>query len=378
LTRKHLIRNFNHRIGYHCESSAMRDLFEYYVFSMSEAMVFGLDATMGFIFFDKTNRLIAIKENNIPFFIGGKQNTITPNSLACRLLGIILRKQSFSNADKGWLESKKLINEDIPLIIRIDIGYLPFYNFEDEVHFGGHAITLAGYDEDKGIALVGDTTFEEFQEVPIDILKLGRSSEKGDSYMHPKNTQFSMKKHPDGKRPPLSAGVKLALMQVVNHMLRPSVNFNGLAGLKLFANSILRWKDDFEGQFKSSNGNRTISRAKLMFKLIYGYIEEWGTGGACFRNLYKQFLEELLELPDLKKGSHAWRPKEFELLRESIVLIDKSAKKWKLFAETLKEAVIKNGSRCLDAVDFDILRNLVLGIAFKEELLFKKLSKIKI
>jgi hypothetical protein len=80
----------------------MRDLFEYHGFLMSESMAFGLDGTLGFGFFDISGQSSFIPKSDIPFFLGGKQGTIEPNSLACRLLGITLRKQSFSNADKAW------------------------------------------------------------------------------------------------------------------------------------------------------------------------------------------------------------------------------------------------------------------------------------
>ena len=103
------------------------------------------------------------------------------------------------------------------------------------MHFGGHAITLAGYDEEKNLAFVGDTEFEGFQEILIEDLKKARSSEEGSSFMHPKNTQYSMTPRPDGKHPPFAAGIKLSIQKVCNHMLRPSVNSNGLQGLKRFA-----------------------------------------------------------------------------------------------------------------------------------------------
>ena len=132
-----MVNSFLHRVGYHCESSSMRDLFEFYEFPMSEPMAFGLDATMGFGFFDTTNNVSFIPELDIPFFLGGKQGTIEPNSLGCRLLGIALRKQSFTSADKAWEESKKLIDQDIPLILQIDLGYLPYFEEEGEIHHLG-------------------------------------------------------------------------------------------------------------------------------------------------------------------------------------------------------------------------------------------------
>ncbi len=377
LVQKHKINNFEHKVGHHCESSSMRDMFEFYGFPMSEAMAFGLDATMGFGFFDTTSNVSFIPESDVPFFLGGKQGTIEPNSLACRLLGITLRKQSFTSSEKAWEESKKLITQDIPLILQIDIGYLPYFEEEGEIHFGGHAITLSGYDEEKGIAYVGDSEFEGFQEISIEQLKKGRGSEYGPKFMRPNNAQFSMKARLDGKHPPLAAGVKVAIQKVVNNMLRPSVNNNGIQGLKLFSSSILHWEEKLKGEAKDPEG-KTISRSKLMFELMHGYIETWGTGGASFRNLYKSFLEELLTHPELKEGSKAWSRDEFKILEYSIPIIEESAKNWTLFAETLKNTADEYKDDCLNQVDLDQLHNIALDILSKEENLFKLLSKIKI
>ncbi|KKN18116.1 hypothetical protein LCGC14_0959010 [marine sediment metagenome] len=372
-----MVTDFLHRISYHCESSALRDLFEFYDFPMSEAMIFGLDATMGFGFFDTTNKVSFILESEIPFFLGGKQGSIEPNSLACRLLGITLRKQSFTSADKGWEESKKLINQDIPLILRIDMGYLPYYEFQDDYHFGGHTITLAGYDDEKDIAYVGDTIYEDFQKVPIETLKKGRNSTYGPSFMHPKNVQYSMQRRPDGKHPPLAAGVKLAIQKVVNNILRPSMSNIGLKGLKGFANSIKGWGEKINGLIVKPSNEKTAS-PELIFDLIYGNIETWGTGGAIFRNLYIEFLEEIQKHPELNTGPRAWNNDEFKLLEEAIPFIKESALNWTLIAEILKSAADEYKNDCINHVNFQELSEIAFKIVFSEEAGFKKLSKLKI
>ncbi|MFW9827824.1 MAG: BtrH N-terminal domain-containing protein [Candidatus Thorarchaeota archaeon] len=374
-----MVKDFIHRTGYHCESSSMRDLFEYYGFPMSEPMVFGLDATLGFGFFDISGQSSFIPESDILFFLGGKQGTIEPNSLACRLLGIKLRKQSFTNADKAWEESKRMLNQDIPLLLRVDIAFMPYEHFDEEIdesHFGGHAVSLGGYDEDKGVAFIGDTEFDGFQKVPIDLLKTARSSTYGPKFMHPNNTQFSMTCRADGKRPPLGGGVKLAIQKVVNNMLRPSMNTNGIQGLKHFANSILTWGNKLDKIITNSKGKER-SLASLMFELTHGYIETWGTGGALFRKIYKKFLEELVFHPELREGIRAWSIEDFGILKDCIPLIDESAQNWSLMAETLKNASDKYKDDCINHVDFRELNNIVLHILTKEEELFKKLSKIK-
>ncbi len=377
LAQKCLVNDFIHRIGYHCESSSMRDMFEFHGFPMSEPMAFGLDATMGFGFFDTTNSVSFIPESDIPFFLGGKQGTIEPNSLACRLLGITLRKQSFSSANKAWEESKKMLNQNIPLILKVDLGYLPYFEKEGEIHFGGHAITLAGYDDEKGITFVGDSEFEGFQEVPIEKLKDARSSEYGPKFMRPGNAQFSMVRRHGGKHPPLAAGVKVAIQKVVDNMLRPSVHNNGVQGLKLFATSIPQWNKKLRGIAKDPQG-KSISRAKLMFELIHGYIETWGTGGSSFRNLYRQFLEELLNHPEIKEGPKAWNSEDFGFIKECIPIISKSAHNWTVIADTLKDAAEEYKDDCLDYINLDELQSIALVILNQEEILFKKLSKLKI
>jgi hypothetical protein len=215
------------------------------------------------------------------------------------------------------------------------------------------------------VALVGDTEFEGLQEVSIDTLKIGRSSEEGDSYMFPKNTQFSMEPRPDGKRPPLAAGVKVAIQQVANNMLRPSMNNIGIQGLKRFANSILGWEERLKG----------IER--MTFELTHGYIETWGTGGASFRKLYRDFLVELLSHPELKEGPRAWNSNEFKILEESIPIINKSIRNWTLLANSLKDAADDYKDECLNHVNLNEIHELVLDIVKYEEELFTKLSKIK-
>ncbi len=355
----------------------MRDLFEFNGFSMTESMAFGLDATMGIGFFDKSSKFGDFTVPGVPYFIGGKQGTITPDSLACKVLGITLKSQEFTSADKAWQESKILIDKDKPLILKVDIGYLPYYNFLEEFHFGGHAIVLAGYDEEKGVAFVGDTVYKDLQEVPIEVLKTARSSTKGSSYMRPKNIQFSMERRPDGKRPPLAAGVKLAIQKVVSNMLRPSMNFLGIQGLKLFASSLLKWPESLKGEVENPYGGKKAPLARLMFELTHGYIETWGTGGAAFRNLYQKFLEELLILPELKEDPRAWTKEEFKIVEESVPLIKSSATNWTLLANTLKNADDEYKAECISHVNFEEMHDLALDIVGKEEEAFKKLSKIK-
>ncbi|MEJ2250007.1 MAG: BtrH N-terminal domain-containing protein [Candidatus Lokiarchaeota archaeon] len=378
MKESYTVEGFIHKVGKHCESSALRDMFEFYGFPMSEAMAFGLDGTMGFGFFDLSEGNLNYDDLKAPLFIGGKQDTINPNSLACRLLGLNLRKQSFSSAEKAWEESKKLLIQEIPLIIQADLNFLNYMNLQADIHFGGHFITLAGYDETKGIAFVGDSEFEGFQEIEISLLKKARSSNFGPSYMRPNNVQYSMQIRADGKRPPFGAGLKLAISKVVNNMLHSSLSNNGLNGMKKFANNILEWDEKLKGNIENHMKDQSTSLAKMTFEMIYGYIEEWGTGGACFRNLYNSFLNELLYHNNLRESLSLWSRVEFEIIEEILPLIKNSAAKWTKFATILKNAADRYKNDCLNHVNLVKLSNMVLDIQLEEQSIFKKLSKIKI
>ena len=375
---KYIIEDFKHSTGVHCESSSLRDMFEYYNFPMTEAMAFGLDGTLGFGFFDGTLNFTGGDNTDFPLFVGGKQDTINPNSLACRLLGINLRKQSFTSSEKAWEEAKKLILQDIPLMLQVDLAYLDYMELKENIHFGGHFITLRGFDETKGIVYVGDTYFEGFQAISLEKLKRARSSEYGPSFLHPKNAQYSMLPRPDGKHPPLSAGVKLAIQKVVNHMLRPSMSNNGLQGLKNFAENILTWNEIFNKIITNPFNHKECLLAGLNFELIYGYIEEWGTGGALFRNLYKSFLKEIIETPIFTQGPKSWTKEEIQIIEKCIPIISDSAQKWTEFANILKKAAEDFKDDCLKKVDLSELSKKIKKIRIVEEELFNNLLEIKI
>ncbi|MBY8982299.1 MAG: DUF4872 domain-containing protein, partial [Candidatus Lokiarchaeota archaeon] len=209
-------------------------------------------------------------------------------------------------------------------------------------------------------------------------LKMARGSKEGPSFLHPKNSQYSMIRRPDGKHPPLAAGIKLAIQQVVNHILRPSVNYVGIQGLKRFANSIKNWKEDLQGSVKSPYSNKIIPLSKATFELIHGYVETWGTGGAAFRNLYRMFLEEILLLPEIKEGPQAWTGEEVKIIEDVIPMIKNSADNWTNIAKILKNAADEYDKDCINHISVDELHNMALCIVNEEEKLFTKLSKIKI
>jgi len=361
---KQLVPGFVHRMGNHCESTVMRDLMEHAGVAISEAMVFGLDATMGFAFFDLTgvsNKVFAFGDE--PIFLGGKQGTITADSLACRILGMQIRCTTYISTNSAWNVAREVIGNGNPLGIQVDMFFLPY--FKEKFHFGGHWITLAGFDYDTGTGLVFDRDLAEAQEVNADALKSARSSQFGTKYLHPENKSIVITVREDGKKPPFARAVKLATQQVAKNMVATSLNFQGIKGLRLLARSILEWPTKLA----------TIKVKPLLLSL-HGFIEEYGTGGGLFRKMYAEFLDELANHDEITAGPFAWKPQELDILHDASGKIKESSAKWTEFASILKQAVDEHSDECLEQLDCNTLANIIESIIDIENDGFKTLSKI--
>jgi len=362
---KYIIEGFNHALGAHCESTAMRDVLEYIGLLYSEPIIFGLDATFGFSFFQ------ANSGQPTAFFIGGKQGTITKESLACRVLGVKITEEQFQSKEQCWERSKELLQKSHPLLIRIEMAYLPYINLPEGGSFGGHIMSLIGFDEEN--AYLCERDLEEPVKLPIQVLKAARGSKK-DRQFPPRNTHYILERRP--KRPPFSAACKLAIQETVKNMLAASTHNIGLQGMRTFVKRIPTWKEILQGKLQS--GIKKASRATLTLELLYGYMEEYGTGGALFRNLFGDFLEELIHHPDVVGGPRPWDNTEVKLIQDQLVLIRKAAQNWTNFAIELKRALEKNRTSCLDFLDLKKLEELGRENINLEETAFKNLAKLRI
>ncbi|MFX0203551.1 MAG: BtrH N-terminal domain-containing protein [Candidatus Hodarchaeota archaeon] len=377
---RHVIKTLKHTAGSHCESTTMKDLIIHEGIAITEEMVFGLDSTFGFTFFDNSQSQNAVTDFSLgtPLFIGCKQGSITDKSMACRILGLNISFETFSSPDVAWDSSKKWINQDILVGLQVDMGYLSYFDWKEKLHFGGHFITLAGYDEAKNLAFVYDTEFSDVQEISIGDLKNARSSKHGPRFLHPHNTQVTIVKRLDGKKPPFPKAVKLALQQVAQQVISPSTNRHGIPALRLFAKSISRWRDILKGDMKHPYTSKIVPKAFSTLEMMYGLIEEWGTGGSIFRNLYSNFLKELLNHSDINDGSYAWKEEELFYLEDAHEQITKSAILWSKFSNQIKKALETDKENCLDYIDFNESKAIIENIISLEETCFRNLLKIKL
>ncbi len=279
-----LVDNFVHRPGVHCESSALRDIFEFYVFKFSEPMIFGLGSGLGFIYWhSKHGDKVLLPAYP---FVGGRSRDLYKN--LCLNLGVKVKLNKTSSKTKAFETLKDLINNNVPVMIFVDMPYLKYLGLPEQAHFGSHAVVVAGIDEDNCIAYIADMGFKDLQKTTLKELEEARSSTF--KPFPPENKWFTFE-FPD-KLTPIEAAIKNAIAKTAKSMLYPPIKNLGVKGINHFADEIVKWPKLFPPE-------------KAMFKQLYevNYVmmEEDGTGGGLFRYIYSRFLKEASEILNNEK-----------------------------------------------------------------------------
>jgi hypothetical protein len=275
-----IIENLKPFDGQHCEITATGTLLRHLDIELSEPMLFGLGEGLGFIFWN-------MKTMNFPF-IGGrvKPDALTKN--IARNLNLELTVKETSSQQKAWEDVKKLIDQQQVVGLKLDCYHLEY--FSKPFHFAGHYAALYGYDTNK--AYLVDTKQQGGKtETSLKNLALARA-EKGP--MASKNLYYTL--HKTDKTFDLKKAIVTAIRNNAKDYLNPPITNIGYKGILKTSSEISKWfktSKDIEGDFKTT--------AMLM--------EKAGTGGALFRNLYRDFLKEsynILELDKLKIGYEAF------------------------------------------------------------------------
>lgn len=266
--------------GQHCETTASGTLLQQLGIELSEPMLFGLGEGLGFIFWN-------MKSMNFPF-IGGrvKPDVLTEN--IARNLQLELTVKETSSTQKAWDNVKELIDKGQAVGLKLDCFHLQY--FSRPFHFAGHYAAIYGYDNEN--AFLVDTKQQGGQvKTSLKSLSLARA-EKGP--MSSKNLYYTLRK--TGKMTDLRAAIVTAIRNNATEHINPPINNIGYKGILKTSTEIIKWfktSKDIENDFKTS--------ALLM--------EKAGTGGALFRNLYRDFLKEsydLVKLDKLKTGYEAF------------------------------------------------------------------------
>lgn len=254
-----------HTPGHHCGSTALRNLLAFHGVELSEEMAFGLGAGAGFYYLAMDDASPSRWFNGRTARLEETFNELTGTTLALRTFG--------EDDDAAWAAAREQVDGGGPALLLTDLYYLDHYG--NSAHFPGHAVVLAGYDEE--FAYLSDTGFEELQRTRLENLAKARHSD------HPAfaldGHMFTIEAELDRER--LLAAVPAAIERAATEMLEPPFGeFGGLPAVERLAAEAGSWPEQVEDW-------------QWCARFAYQVIERRGTGGGCFRAMYSRFLAEV-------------------------------------------------------------------------------------
>lgn len=267
-----IIKNFNPFYGKHCETTTIGNLLRNCGLELSEPMLFGIGEGLSFIYWDS-------KQMEFPF-LGGrcKPDILTENIV--KNLSLSMEVSQTTSKTKAWNNVKYKIDNGIPVGLKLDCYHLEY--FTQKIHFAGHYVTIYGYD-DKFAYLIDTDQQGSSVKTSLESLSDARS-EKGP--MSSKSRSFTIAR--GNELPNLKDVVISAIYNNAYVYLNPPIQNISFKGIRKTAKVIGSWfeRPDITPEL-------IIQAGTLM--------EKAGTGGALFRNMYRDFLRECNKLyPDIK------------------------------------------------------------------------------
>jgi hypothetical protein len=270
---------YEHKPGHHCGSTALRNLLAFHGAEISEEMAFGLGAGACFYY-------VTIEGTSPSHWFNGR--TARLEESFAELTGAALRLRSFEPGDGAWEAARAEVDAGNPVLLLTDLYHLDHYG--KSAHFPGHAVVLAGYDEQ--VAYLSDTAFDELQTTRLENLDQARHSN------HPAyplaGHMFTVAGELDAER--LREAIPAAIERAARAMLEPELrDFSGLEALRRLAAEAGSWPEVAEDW-------------RWCARFGFQVIERRGTGGGAFRLMYSRFLEEAgrPEAPLAADAAAAW------------------------------------------------------------------------
>lgn len=262
-----IIEGFSPFQGEHCETTTMGNLLQFAGVRLSEPMLFGLGEGLGFIYWDS-------KGMDFPF-IGGRVKPDELSACIASRLNLIIKAQETSSVEKAWQNIRSSIECGVPVGLKLDSYYLDY--FTNKVHFAAHYAVVYGVDDEY--AYMADTRQQGgLVKTSLAHLAMARNA-KGP--MSSRNRSFTI--DPIGTLPPLIPAIRSSLTKNAHDYLNPPIRNMGNKGILKMSSEILKWPS------RSNNFEHDLCLTALL-------MERAGTGGALFRNLYRDFLKECVDL----------------------------------------------------------------------------------
>jgi hypothetical protein len=309
--------------GAHCETTALSVLLGHAGAYLSEPMLFGLGEGLSFVYWDSKNQ-------DVPF-VGGRVKPFVLTQKLTAQLGVTLRVHETTSARKAWDQVRQSIDAGVPVGLQLDSYDLEY--FTSRAHFAGHIVAMYGYDTTQ--AYLVDTA-RQGGAVRTSLQSLARArAARGPMSAHQRS--FAVGLNDAGTIVTrVDEAIVPAIAACADAFLHPPIANLGYRGIRTAARRALTWLD------RVTDPSRDLPMMAMM-------MERAGTGGALFRNLYRDFLTESLDSLD--------NPASTEIVRRGRDLFAESAELWTTTAGLIESAGttrntedLEQASRTLDRI----------------------------
>jgi hypothetical protein len=291
---------------HHCVTGSMLHIYDFHKHDISEDMLLGIGSGLSFIYWHM--------KGMAPMF-GGRGNVGRPGEegleiTAGRRTGVQVEKHYTSSSQKAEKALLELLQAGQPVMLNVDMGFLPYFDLPEDYHFGGHAIVAGGYDPVSKDVLVADRD-KGLHPVPWEDLVKARGSKF--KPFPPQNMLFTFDFNQ--KRQPRAEETREAILDVCTYMLEGPISNLGVRGIRKAAQLVPQWP-------------KTMDAEELRWACFNSFIfidATGGTGGGLFRYMYGRFLEEAA---DITRASEL-----VEIGKELRIVGDK----WQQVAELFKQ-----------------------------------------
>ncbi|NUW42546.1 BtrH N-terminal domain-containing protein [Nonomuraea rhodomycinica] len=291
----------------HCETSALGVLLRHQGLDLSEPMLFGLGSGLSFVYWDS-------KAMDFPFLGGRVKPFELTENLAARL-GLELVVQETGSPRRAWENVAAVIDAGRPVGLQLDSHHLEY--FGSKVHFGGHVVAMYGYDDHD--AYLVDTD-QQGGAVSTSLTSLAQArAARGPMTAKHRSFTLTVPENPPSPR----ERIVPAITACAEAFLDPPIANLGHRGIDKAGKLVRTWLQ------RAGDPRRDLPQAALL-------MERAGTGGALFRNLYRDFLAECAELLD---SGH---------LRTGHRLYAEAATLWTEVAALIAKAGESGDPRCLE------------------------------
>lgn len=273
---------FRSLITHHCVTGSMLHIYEFHDHHLSEDMLLGIGAGLGYFYW---------QQKGMPPMILGRGNVHRPGVegleiTSGRRTGVKVERFHTSSRRKAENSFLKSMQGGEPLMIHVDMGFLPFFDLPEDYHFGQHVVVVCGYDPDSQQALIADRD-EPLHPISLEDLAMARGSTF--KPFPPQNTWYEFDF--SAMRLPREEEVRESILDVCTTMLEGPISNMGVRGIRKTAKRAGTWSEGMDDE-------------ALRWACFNNHIfidAEGGTGGGIFRYMYSRFLEEAAKITDLEE-----------------------------------------------------------------------------